>query len=151
MSRAEYIVIVGLICLCLFVAPAMAESKACSKCVPEVKPAFGSSCPLPCEFELGASFWSSVGAGGGFDANGFLQSDLLVVDPSVLLEQDPLKGMLPGASIFGEPSAAGFKIPVLTDSPTIDLPNSIWSDKNVADELKAQYVQIKQAPVLIVR
>jgi len=145
MSRAEYIVIVGLLCLCLFVAPAMAESKVCSKCVPEVKPAFGSDCPVPCVFELGENFWDSVGAGGGFDENGFITSDLLIVSAKDLLDATPL---LPGDSKFGTTSYSNFAIPELNDSPKIDLTDSKWGNGNPMDDMKSEFIKFKPGSIL---
>ena len=133
MSRGKYIVILGLVCLCLFTAHAMAETKACSKCTPQVKPAFGTSCPAACLFELGDSFWENT-AGNEFIEAGFLNIDSVpAFSQARLAEQDEdvlLSTLdLPAASIF-----TGKDL-------TFKRPNTLVSQfgKNVQNDLKSEF------------
>jgi hypothetical protein len=133
MSRGKYIVILGLVCLCLFVAPAMAETKACSKCTPQMKPAFGTSCPLACLFELGADFWANT-AGDQFIEAGFLNIDTVLPEiRAKLAEQDEdvlLNTIdLPTGSKFTD---GKFAVPNL---------NTLVSQfgKHVDDDMKSEY------------
>ena len=130
MSRAKYIVILGLVCLCLLMAPAMAETKACSKCTPKTMPAFGTVCPAACYFELGASFFVTD--------NEKALEDNFIVDFSDPIA-DALKDGLPGTSIL---SGANGDVKI----PELDLMVSTLSAHNVEKDLQAQFVPFKSAP-----
>ena len=62
MRSVKYMVILGLVGLCMLVAPVMAtDIAACSGCTPDTKPAMKTVCPAACIIAFDESFWLTEG------------------------------------------------------------------------------------------
>ncbi|MDR2854695.1 MAG: hypothetical protein LBV40_00840 [Methanomicrobiales archaeon] len=140
MSRAKYIAILGLVCLCLFAAPAMAENKACSKCTPQTPPAFGTSCPAACVFELGEDFWGAIGDQytQPYINRGFENFDLVPSFSTERLTRNEGFADLPGPSKLSNEQVA---------YPTLNPLVSKFSGHNVQDDLNSGFIKFKAAPI----
>ena len=122
MSRVKYMVILGLVCLCMLAAPVMADVKACSKCTPETTPAMGTDCPLACKNAFDADYWNT----GNFDNDGFLSSTAGYLDP---LEGKERSGVPTGSPLTGQ----GFTMPVVNPL------SSILSGHKVDEDLSSAF------------
>jgi len=59
MRSVKYMVILGLVALCMFVAPAMAtDLAACDRCTPDTRPAIGTVCPAACIIAFDDDYWT---------------------------------------------------------------------------------------------
>ena len=56
MRHKKYIIILCILCMCMLVAPAMANIKACSQCTPDTKSQVGILCPEACIRAFGEDF-----------------------------------------------------------------------------------------------
>ena len=62
MRSVKYMVILGLVGLCMLVAPAMAvDIAACNGCTPETKPEIGTVCPAACIIAFDEDYWTFDG------------------------------------------------------------------------------------------
>jgi hypothetical protein len=63
MRSVKYMAILGLVSLCMFIAPAMAvDIAACDKCTPETKPEIRTVCPAACIIAFDEDYWTYDGA-----------------------------------------------------------------------------------------
>ena len=136
MSRVKYMVILGLVCLCVLAAPVMAaELKACEKCTPESTPGFGTECPLACAYAFPEDYW----ARGNFDDQGFLVNVADDLDPNRHdLSYGSLADQILGSTGIptGSPLSGDFKKPAVIDPRN---PTSPLSGTNVNDDLKKYF------------
>ena len=120
-------VVLGLVCLCMFVAPAMAaDVEVCSRCTPDTKPAVGTECPAACILVFDSDYWTLTDADAISDAEaGMPAASIFSGETLSVPEIDPM------VSILSEH---------VVSAPSIDPMVSKLSGRNVESDVSQAYI-----------